>query len=67
MLNAAVDIPRWTRPLEELLANTVRSDPTKLEFTVRGFEGERSVEFIPWFRMAHERYNLYWQRSSPAS
>lgn len=66
MLQAEVKIPRWTRPLEELLANTTRTNPERLEFRTAGFEGGASVDLIPWFRMAHERYNLYWEAKSPA-
>jgi len=61
MLNDAVDIPRWNKPLTELLANTKRTDDEKLTFTARGFEGDAAVELIPWFRLTHERYNLYWR------
>ncbi len=64
MLNEAVDIPRWTKPLEELLANTRRRDGDHLRFTTRGFDGGQSVELIPWFRLTHERYNLYWNGSA---
>jgi DUF1680 family protein len=66
MLNEAVPIPRWNRPLAELVANTTRSDTASLTFTTRGFDGGASVELIPWFRIAHERYNLYWQGAKPA-
>jgi hypothetical protein len=66
MLGEKIDIPRWNRPLAELLANTSRTDAATLRFTARGFEGGVSVELIPWFRIAHERYNLYWQRANPA-
>ena len=59
--NEKIDIPRWTRPLGELLANTKRTSDDELRFTTTGFEGGKSVELIPWFRLTHERYNLYWQ------
>jgi DUF1680 family protein len=61
MLNDAVDIPKWNKPLAELLASTRRSDDQTLVFTARGFEGDAAVELIPWFRLTHERYNLYWR------
>jgi DUF1680 family protein len=61
MLNDLPAIPRWNRPLGDLLANTKRVDTGELEFLTRGFEGDRSVRLIPWHRVAHERYNLYWQ------
>jgi DUF1680 family protein len=64
MLRADVKIPRWTRPLEELVTHTARTSPKKLEFRTTGFEGGTSVDMAPWFRLTHERYNLYW-RSDP--
>ncbi len=66
MLQADVKIPRWTRPLAELVANTTRTNPERLEFRTSGFEGGASVDLIPWFRLTHERYNLYWQAKRPA-
>jgi uncharacterized protein len=66
MLNEVMPIPRWNRPLAELVANTTRTDASSLAFTTRGFDGGASVELIPWFRLAHERYNLYWQGPNPA-
>jgi DUF1680 family protein len=60
MLQAEVNIPRWTRPLEQLAASTTRTNPDRLEFRTTGFEGGASVDLLPWFRLTHERYNLYW-------
>jgi uncharacterized protein len=67
MLNEPVEIPKWERPLAELLANTKRTNPARLEFTTAGFAGGKTVELMPWFRMSHERYNLYWHREPTAS
>jgi len=61
MLKADVNIPRWTRPLDQLVAQTSRTSADKLEFRTRGFEGGASVDQIPWFRLTNERYNLYWR------
>jgi DUF1680 family protein len=61
MLKADVKVPRWTKPLGELVANTTRTNAEKLEFRTAGFEGGASVELLPWFRLTHERYNLYWR------
>ncbi|MBC8026317.1 MAG: glycoside hydrolase family 127 protein [Steroidobacteraceae bacterium] len=61
MLNDAVDIPKWNKSLAELLTATTRTDDQTLAFTARGFEGAISVELIPWFRLTHERYNIYWR------
>jgi uncharacterized protein len=67
MLNDTVPMPRWTRPLEELIANTRRTNSRDLVFLTRGFDDGASVKLIPWSRVSNERYNLYWQRSSAAS
>ena len=60
MLRAEVNIPRWSKPIGELVANTRRTNPDTLEFRTSGFDGGASVNLIPWFRLTHERYNLYW-------
>jgi DUF1680 family protein len=62
MLQANVKVPRWTRPLAELVANTTRTTKDRLEFRIAGFEGGASVDLIPWFRLTNERYNLYWHQ-----
>jgi hypothetical protein len=64
MLDGKIDIPVWGRPLAELVSSTTRTDPASLRFTTRGFAGGASVEMIPWFRLTHERYNLYWKGSA---
>jgi DUF1680 family protein len=66
MLQANVNIPRWTKPFADLVANTTRTNADRLEFRTTGFEGGASVTLVPWFRLAHERYNLYWRRDTAA-
>lgn len=66
MLQADVKIPRWTRPLKDLVASTTRTHPGKLEFRTTGFADGASVDLIPWFRLTHERYNLYWRADTQA-
>jgi len=63
MLKADVDIPRWTRPLAELPASVERVDKESLRFRATGFAGGAEVELIPFFRICHERYNLYWRQT----
>jgi DUF1680 family protein len=60
MLDEPVQIPRWPRPLAELPAHLTRTDRERLTFSAAGFDGG-PVQFIPWHRIAHERYNLYWR------
>ncbi len=61
MLKADVKIPRWTKPLAEMVSHTTRTNAEKLEFRMSGFDGGASVNLIPWFRLTNERYNLYWR------
>jgi uncharacterized protein len=63
MLNEPIAVPAWPRPLAELPAHFTRTDPEHLTFIAAGFAGG-PVKFIPWFRIAHERYNLYWRGSA---
>lgn len=65
MLNEPVTVPVWPRPLAELPAQFTRTSPDRLTFIAAGFN-EGPVQFIPWFRVAHERYNLYWRAGSSA-
>jgi DUF1680 family protein len=66
MLNADVKIPIWAKPVEALVANTSRTHPDRLEFRTSGFEGGAHVDLLPWFRLTHERYNLYWRTHADA-
>lgn len=66
MLNADVAIPHWPSPVTSLPRALTRDDGLRLSFTARGFEGVESMKFAPYFRLTHERYNLYW-RTTPAS
>jgi uncharacterized protein len=59
MLQVDVKVPRWPGPMEQLVANTKRVNPDRLEFRASGFE-QGAVDLLPWFRLTHERYNLYW-------
>jgi DUF1680 family protein len=63
MLNDRPDVPAWPRPLAELPAHFTRNDRDQLSFMAAGFPGG-PVKFIPWFRVAHERYNLYWRAAA---
>jgi uncharacterized protein len=63
MLNAELAIPRWTKPIGDLVTHTTRTDSTTLSFRTTGFDGGASVDVIPWFRLTAERYNLYWRKT----
>jgi DUF1680 family protein len=67
MLDEKVPVPVWSKPLEQLAASLTRTDAQSLTFAATGFDGGAELRFVPWFRITHERYNLYWQRSTAPS
>ena len=64
MLDEPVAIPGWSKPLADLAAILQRTDADSLTFAATGFDGGVRVDFVPWFRIAHERYNLYWRSTA---
>jgi DUF1680 family protein len=61
MLNAALDIPVLVGDASALAGRLQqdRSDP--LTFRTGGAARPADVELAPYYRLAHERYNLYWK------
>jgi uncharacterized protein len=61
MLNAAVEVPVLVGDAATL-PNRIRPDPhDPLTFRTSGVARPRDVELAPFYRLAHERYNLYWK------
>lgn len=60
MLNDPTPVPAFVGTPAQFIESFERRDG-RLEFLVKGFEGGRSIEFMPYYRLAHERYNLYWK------
>jgi hypothetical protein len=61
MLNAAIDVPVLAGDVKTL-STRVRQDPhDPLTFRMVGIGRPRDVELAPYYRLAHERYNLYWK------
>jgi len=65
MLNAAVEVPSLVGDPRDLaprnLARRVRPVPNEpLTFETVGLGRPRDVRLAPYFRLAHERYTLYW-------
>src|SRR5690606_30265666 len=60
MLNDPTSVPAFVGTPAQFIDSFERRDD-RLQFVVNGFEGGRSVEFMPYYRLAHERYNLYWK------
>lgn len=61
MLDAAVEVPSFACDTATLLKQ-IRQDPRDaLTFRTEGIGRPRDVELVPYYRLAHERYNLYWK------
>ena len=60
MLNDPTPVPAFVGTPAQFIESFERRDD-RLQFVVNGFEGGRSIEFMPYYRLAHERYNLYWK------
>jgi DUF1680 family protein len=64
MLNAAVDVPQLAGPVATL-ASRIKKDPAApLTFHAARAGGGADVELVPYHRLAHERYSLYWTAAS---
>jgi uncharacterized protein len=60
VLDRPVDVPAWLGRPQNFPGSVVASGDGSLTFRARGFEHGKEVELVPYYRIAHERYNLYW-------
>ena len=60
MLNADVDIPTLAGDAATLSGRMRQDAGDSLTFRTAGAGRPRDVELAPYYRLAHERYNLYW-------
>ncbi len=61
MLNAATDVPVLIGDASTLLKRIHHDPRDPLLFRTSGVARPRDVELTPYYRLAHERYNLYWK------
>jgi DUF1680 family protein len=61
MLNAPIEAPTLAGPIATLGKRIRRDGPDPLTFRTVGAGRPRDVELAPYYRLAHERYNLYWK------
>jgi DUF1680 family protein len=66
MLNSAIRIPDWIGRAGDLTAQIERSRDGSLSFRASGFESVGGIQLVPYYEIAHERYNLYWRVRPPA-
>jgi len=60
MLNAPMNVPRLNVAQANLAQHVKRMDSAALAFSVRAAAPDRDIELVPYYRIAHERYTLYW-------
>jgi DUF1680 family protein len=60
MLNAAIDVPTLAGDATSLIEHVQPDAHDPLVFRTVGIGRPRDVELAPYYRLAHERYNLYW-------
>jgi DUF1680 family protein len=61
MLNDKVEVPTLAADAREIVSHIEPSEVEALTFQTKGIGRPRDVTLIPYYRIAHERYNLYWK------
>jgi uncharacterized protein len=61
MLHIPMEPPRLALSAKTLPEKVRRKADDLLVFSVKATQPDREMELIPYYRIAHERYNLYWQ------
>jgi DUF1680 family protein len=61
MLNSNVDVPSLVGDARALVRGVRPVRGESLTFETAGLGRPRDVQLAPFFRLAHERYNLYWK------
>jgi hypothetical protein len=55
MLNIPMPVPQLPEN-----AQIKRASTRNLSFSIRALRPDREIELVPWHRISHERYTLYW-------
>jgi len=61
MLNSNVDVPSLVGDARALVGGVRPMRGESLTFETVGLGRPRDVQLAPFFRLVHERYNLYWK------
>jgi DUF1680 family protein len=61
ILNDAVEVPVLVGDAQEIVSRIKPSTGSPLAFHTTGIGHPHDVSLIPYYRVAHERYNLYWK------
>lgn len=65
VLNQPVEVPVWVGEPEKVVERIVPSAGTPLTFHTMGLGRPQDVTLTPYYRIGHERYNLYWTLVAP--
>jgi DUF1680 family protein len=65
VLNATVEVPVLTGDPQGIIRQIRQVQAAAMMFETAGIGHPHDISLIPYYRIAHERYNLYWQVSSP--
>ncbi len=63
VLNAKVEVPVLAGDAREVVSRIKPSKGEALTFRTEGIGRPHDVSLVPFYRIAHERYNLYWKVS----
>ncbi|HKP13766.1 MAG TPA: beta-L-arabinofuranosidase domain-containing protein [Blastocatellia bacterium] len=61
VLNEVVDVPILMGDAQSIIAQIRPSAGPALTFHTAGIGRPHDVSLVPYYRLAHERYNLYWK------
>jgi DUF1680 family protein len=61
MLNIPRELPSWPLNRDQLATQINQIDAAALAFRARGVVDLPQLELIPYYAIAHERYNMYWE------
>ena len=61
MLNTSVAVPVLVGDVSTMARHIRQDAHDPLTFRSSGIGRPNDVELVPYYRLAHERYNLYWQ------
>jgi DUF1680 family protein len=65
VLNDVVEVPVLIGDAQEIVKRIKPSTGSALTFQTMGIGHPRDVSLSPYYRIAHERYNLYWKLVKP--
>jgi hypothetical protein len=60
-MNEAIEIPTFAGDAKSILEKIKPAAAAPLTFETQGLGKPSEVTLVPYFRIAHQRYNLYWK------